>query len=146
METISSIRFSFTRKGELRAELTLTGADGVRSYPRIVNAAAAIAAAKALGADIRGFNREVTLKNPEAISANGGKPTVIVAEYATTPIRASLALLGDYAEVDVASIRLAGATSADAEAVKSLVAGVKLTTVAARAAKSSAAADDNDLA
>ena len=48
METISSIRFSFTRKGELRAELTLTGADGVRSYPRIVNAAALIAAATAL--------------------------------------------------------------------------------------------------
>ena len=146
METISSIRFNFTRKGELRAELTLTGADGVRSYPRLVNASAAIKAAKELGADIRGYNREVVLRNPEAIAANGGKTTVVVAEYATTPIRASLTLLGDYAEVDVNSIRLAGATTADANAVKSLVAGIPLVAVAARAAKSSAPADDNDLA
>ena len=136
METISSIRFSFTRKGELRAELTIVGADGVRAYPRVSNPAAAIAAAKAAGCDIRGYNREVVLKSAEALAANGGKPVAVVAEYATTPVRASITLLGDYAEVDTASIRLAGATSADAEAVRALVAGVKLVTVAARAAMS----------
>ena len=146
METISSLRFSFTRKGELRAEITLAGADGTRSYPRIVNAAAAIAAAKATGADIRGYSREVSLKNPEAIAANGGKTSATVAEYATTPVRCTVALLGDYAEVDVGSIRLAGATAADANAVKSLVAGIALTPVV-RAAKPAAAAasDENDL-
>lgn len=146
METISSIRFSFTRKGELRAELTLVGADGVRSYPRIANAADSIKAATAAGADIRGYDREVALKNPEAIAANGGKGTVVVAEYATTPVRMSVTLLGDYAEVDVTSVRLAGATEADAIAVKSLVAGVTRVPVAARAAKPAPASEDNDLA
>ena len=148
METISSLRFSFTRKGELRAELTITGVDGARTYPRISNAAAAIAAAKAVGADIRGYSREVVLKSAEAIAANGGKATAVVTEYATTPCRMTLALLGDYAEVDTASVKLAGATAADAVAVKAMVAGVAVTPVAARAAKvaTSAAADDNDLA
>ena len=145
METISSIRFSFTRKGELRAELTLVGSDGVRSYPRLVNAAAAIAAAKSAGAEIRGYNREIILRSAEALAANGGKPVAVVAEYATTPVRATVALLGDFVEVDVNSIRLAGATTADAAAVKALVASVPLVAVAARAAKS-AAGDDNDLA
>ena len=145
METISSIRFSFTRKGELRAELTIT-VDGVRSYPRIANAADSIKAAKAVGADIRGFSREITLKTPEAIAANGGKTTAVVAEYATTPVRMSVTLLGDYAEVDVTRVRLAGATEADATAVKALVAGVPLVAVAARAAKPAPAGDDNDLA
>ena len=147
METISSIRFSFTRKGELRAELTLTGADGARVYPRISNAAAAIAAAKAVGADLRGYSREVVLKSPEAIAANGGRATAVVAEYATTPVRVTLAVLGDFVEVDPASVKLAGATAADAAAVKAMVAGVAMTPVAARAAKATpAAADDNDLA
>mgnify|MGYP003604189458 CR=1 FL=1 len=145
METISSIRFSFTRKGDLRAELTLTGADGVRSFPRIANAAAAIAAATAAGADVRGYNREITLKNVEAIAANGGNPFTSVAEYATAPVRMCMTFLGDYVEVDTASIRLAGATVADATAVKAMVAGVQLTTVA-RVVKPAAAADDNDLA
>ena len=146
METISSVRFSFTRKGELRAEITLAGADGVRSYPRVSNAAAVIKAAKAAGADIRGYSREITLKTAEAIAANGGKATVVVAEYATTPVRCTLTVLGDYAEVDLASVKLAGATSADAAEVKALVASVPLVAVAARAAKSAPAGDDNDLA
>ena len=145
METISSIRFSFTRKGELRAELTLTGSEGGRSYPRISNAAAAIAAAKSVGADLRGYSREIVLKSAEAIAANGGKTSAVVAEYATTPVRATIALLGDYVEVDTASIKLAGATAADTAAVKALVTGVALAPVAARAAKV-AASDDNDLA
>ena len=146
METISSVRFSFTRKGELRAELTLTGADGVRSYPRVVNAAALIATAKSAGAEIRGYKREITLKSVEAIAANGGKAIASVAEYATTPVRCTLTILGDYAEVDLTSVRLAGATSADAAEVKALVASVPLVAVAARAAKSAPAGDDNDLA
>lgn len=146
METISSIRFSFTRKGELRAELTLAGADGARSYPRVVNAAAAIKAAKAVGAEVRGYKREVTLKSIDAIAANGGKASVVVAEYATTPVRCTLTILGDYAEVDLASLTLAGATSADAAEVKALVASVPLVAVAARAAKPSPASEDNDLA
>ena len=148
METISSIRFSFTRKGELRAELTLAGVDGVRSYPRVVNAAAVIKAATSAGAEIRGYKRAVVLKSAEAIAANGGKASVVVAEYATTPVRCTLTILGDYAEVDIASLTLAGATSADATAIKALVASVPLVAVAARAAKSSpaAAAEDNDLA
>ena len=144
METISAVRFNFTRKGELRGEITLTGADGVRDYVRIVNVAAVITAAKALGADIRGYNREIVLKSPDAITANGGKVSAVVAEYATTPVRMTVALLGDYAEVDVTSLKLAGATEADAGAVKALVAGVPLTTVP-RVAKS-ASTDDNDLA
>ena len=147
METISSIRFSFTRKGELRAELTLAGTDGARNYPRVANAAAAIKAATSAGAEIRGYSREVVLKSQEAIAANGGKSVVAVAEYATTPVRCTLTVLGDYAEVDVASVRLAGATEADAIAVKALVAGVPLVAVAARAAKpASASNEDNDLA
>ena len=145
METISSLRFSFTRKGELRAELTVVGNDGVRAYPRVSNASAAIKAAKELGADVRGYKRDIVLKSVEAIAANGGKTVVTVAEYATTPVRMHLTLLGDYAEVDTASIRLAGATVADAESVRALVAGVQLTPVAARVAKPSAT-DDNDLA
>ena len=144
METISSIRFSFTRKGELRAELTVVGADGARAYPRVSNASDAIKAVKASGGDLRGYNREVVLRNPDAISANGGKPTVVVAEYATTPVRMHLTLLGDYAEIDVGSIRLAGATEADAVSVRELVAGVKLVTVARKA--SAPASEDNDLA
>lgn len=146
METISSIRFSFTRKGELRAELTLAGADGARSYPRVVNAAAVIKAATSAGAEIRGYNRAIVLKTAEAIAANGGKASAVVAEYATTPVRCTLTLLGDYAEVDLASVKLAGATSADAAEVKALVASVPLVAVAARAAKSSPASEDNDLA
>ena len=146
METISSIRFSFTRKGELRAELTLAGADGARSYPRVANAAAAIKAAKAAGADVRGYSREVTLKSAEAIAANGGKSVVAVAEYATTPVRCTLTVLGDYAEVNTASVKLAGATEADAAEVKALVASVPLVAVAARAAKTAPASEDNDLA
>ena len=124
MQTISSIRFNFTRRGELRAEITVTGSDGSPRYPRVANAAAAIQAAKAAGAEIRGYSRTVQLKNQEAIADNGGNTEVTVVEYATTPVRAEVSLLGDYAEVDTASIRLAGATSADNEAVKSLVAGV----------------------
>lgn len=146
METISSIRFSFTRKGELRAELTLAGADGARSYPRVANAAAAIKAATSAGAEIRGYNREINLKTAEAISANGGKAVVSVAEYATTPVRVRLTVLGDYAEVDLTSVRLAGATLVDATEVKALVASVPLVAVAARAAKASPASEDNDLA
>ena len=145
METISTLRFSFTRKGELRAELTIVGADGVRSYPRIANAANSVKAAKAAGADIRGYSREITLKNPEAIAANGGKATAVVAEYATTPVRCEVSLLGDYAEVNLASVKLAGATQADAAEVKALVAGVPLVAVAARAAKPAPASEDNDL-
>ena len=146
METISSIRFSFTRKGELRAELTLAGADGARSYPRVANAAAAIKAATSAGAEIRGYSREITLKTAEAIAANGGKAVVSVAEYATTPVRCTLTVLGDYAEVNTASVKLAGATSADATEVKALVASVPLVAVAARAAKPAPASEDNDLA
>ena len=146
METISSIRFSFTRKGELRAELTLAGADGARSYPRVANAAAAIKAATSAGAEIRGYSREITLKTAEAIAANGGKAVVSVAEYATTPVRCTLTVLGDYAEVNLASVKLAGATQADAAEVKALVAGVPLVAVAARAAKPAPASEDNDLA
>ena len=146
METISSIRFSFTRKGELRAELTLAGADGARSYPRVANAAAAIKAATSAGADVRGYSREVVLKSAEAIAANGGKSVVAVAEYATTPVRMHLTLLGDYAEVDIARLTLAGATSADAAEVKALVTGIPLVAVAARAAKTAPASEDNDLA
>lgn len=145
METISSVRFSFTRKGELRAEITIA-TDGVRSYPRVVNAAAAIKAATAAGAEVRGYSREVTLKSADAIAANGGKASVVVAEYATTPIRCGVTLLGDYAEVNLASVKLAGATQADAEAVKAMVTGVPLVAVAARAAAKPAPSDDNDLA
>ena len=145
METISTLRFSFTRKGELRAELTIVGADGVRSYPRIANAANSVKAAKAAGADIRGYSREITLKNPEAIAANGGKATAVVAEYATTPVRCEVSLLGDYAEVNLASVKLAGATQADTAEVKALVAGVPLVAVTARAAKPAPASEDNDL-
>ena len=118
----------------------------MRSYPRVVNAAAVIKAATAAGADIRGYSREITLKTPEAIAANGGKATAVVAEYATTPVRCEVSLLGDYAEVNLASVKLAGATEADASAVRALVAGVTRVPVAARAAKSSAAGEDNDLA
>ena len=146
METISSVRFSFTRKGELRAELTLAGTDGTRSYPRISNAAAVIKAAKAAGAEVRGYSREVTLKSAEAIAANGGKASVVVAEYATTPVRCTLTVLGDYAEVNTASVKLAGATEADAAEVKALVTGIPLVAVAARAAKTAPASEDNDLA
>ena len=124
MQTISSIRFSFTRRGELRAEITISGADGQPRYPRISNAAEAIKAAKSAGADIRGFSRTVQLKSAEAIADNNGSTEVTVVEYATTPVRATVELLGDYAEVDCQSVRLAGATSADNEAVKSLVAGI----------------------
>ena len=146
METISTIRFSFTRKGELRAELTIVGTDGVRSYPRIANAANSIKAATAAGADIRGYSREIALKSQEAIAANGGKASAVVAEYATTPVRCEVSLLGDYAEVNLASVKLAGATQADAAEVKALVAGVPLVAVAARAAKPAPASEDNDLA
>jgi acetylornithine deacetylase/succinyl-diaminopimelate desuccinylase-like protein len=146
METISSLRFNFTRKGELRAELTLAGADGARSYPRIANANAAIKAATSAGAEIRGYKREIALKSAEAIAANGGKASAVVAEYATTPVRCTLTVLGDYAVVDLTSVRLAGATSADAAEVKALVASVPLVAVAARAAKSAPASEDNDLA
>lgn len=124
MQTISSIRFNFTRKGELRAELTVTGADSTPRYPRISNAAAAIAAAKAAGAEIRGFSRPVTLKNPDAIADNGGKTETTVVEYATTPVRMAVELLGDYVEVDCTSVKIAGATSSDNEAVRNLVVGV----------------------
>ena len=124
MQTISSIRFSFTRRGELRAEITISGADGQPRYPRISNAAAAISAAKAAGAEIRGYSRTVTLKSADAIADNGGNTEATVIEYATTPVRATVELLGDYAEVNTETIRLAGATNADNEAVKALVAGV----------------------
>lgn len=145
METISAIRFSFTRKGELRAELTLVGEDGVRRFPRIVNAAATIAAAATAGADVRGYKREITLHNAEALAANGGNPFVSVAEYATATVRCNLTLLGDYVEVATASVKLVGPTAADNAAVRELVAGVQLTATAARAA-AKPTGDDNDLA
>ena len=144
METISTVRFSFTRKGDLRAEITLTGADGTRNYVRIANAADAIKAAVAAGADVRGYDREIPLKNPDVIAANGGKMSVVVAEYATAPVRMLLTFLGEYVEVDLTSVKLAGATQADTAMVKGLVAGVVRAPVAARIAKS--AGDDNDLA
>ena len=124
MQTISSIRFSFARRGELRAEITVAGTDGKLRYPRLSNAAAAIQAAKAAGAEVRGYSRVVTLKSAEVIADNGGNTEATVIEYATTPVRATVELLGDYAEVDCASVKLAGATSADNEAVKALIAGV----------------------
>ena len=145
METISSIRFSFTRKGELRGEITVATNEGVK-YPRLANAANSIKAATAAGADIRGYSREVVLKSQEALAANGGKATAVVAEYATTPVRCEVTILGDYAEVNLASVKLAGATQADAAEVKALVAGVPLVAVAARAAKPAPASEDNDLA
>lgn len=124
MQTISSIRFSFTRKGELRAEVTVTGADGKPRYPRIANAAEAIEAAKAAGAEIRGYSRTVTLKSAEAIADNDGKLETTVVEYATTPCRMAVETLGDYVEVDASAVRLAGATSADNEKIRNLVTGV----------------------
>lgn len=146
METISAIRFNFTRKGDLRAELTFVGQDGVRNYIRIANAADTIKAAVASGADIRGYDRTIELKSEAALAANGGKPTVVVAEYATAPVRMLLTFLGEYVEVDLTSVKLAGATQADAAMVKGLVAGVVRVPVAARATKPAAAGDDNDLA
>lgn len=124
MQTISSIRFSFTRRGELRAEVTVAGGDGKLRYPRISNAAAAIKAAKEAGAEVRGYSRTVTLKNPDAIADNGGAAEVVVVEYSTTPCRMTVETLGDYVEVDASTIRIAGATSADNEAVRNLVVGV----------------------
>lgn len=124
MQTISSIRFSFSRRGELRAEVTVAGADGTPRYPRLANAAAAIKAAKEAGVEVRGYSRTIVLKSAEAIADNGGKTETTVVEYATTPCRMVVELLGDYAEVNTETVKLAGATSADNDAVKALVAGV----------------------
>ena len=124
MQTISSIRFSFTRRGELRAEITITSGDGSLRYPRLSNAAEAIKAAKAAGAEIRGYSRTVALKSAEVIADNGGCAQATIVEYATTPVRASVELLGDYAEVNTETVKIAGATSADNEAVRTIIAGV----------------------
>lgn len=141
MQTISNIRFSFTRKGELRAEITVAGADGKLRYPRLSNAAAAIKAAKAAGAEVRGYSRTVQLKSAEAIADNGGATEVTVVEYATTAVRAEISLLGDYAEVNTETVKLAGATSADNEAIKSLVAGVAVTPTRRRQADTTETVD-----
>lgn len=141
MQTISSIRFSFTRKGELRAELTVAGTDGKLRYPRISNAAAAIKAAKSAGAEVRGYSRVVTLKNAEAIADNGGVTEVTVVEYATTPVRAEISLLGDYAEVNTETVRLAGATSADNAEVAALIKGIAVVPTRRRQADTAETAD-----
>lgn len=146
MQTISSVRFNFTRKGELRGEVTVTLNNGETAYPRLANARSAIETAKALGAEIRGLMREVTLKSPEAIAENGGQTRARVVEYFTTPVRGEVVLLGSYAEFT--PMALAGATTEDNTAVKQLVAGVATPlSVRSSASRASSASDDGaDLA
>lgn len=140
MQTISSIRFTANRNGEFRGEVTVTMTDGTRSYPRVTNLASAITKAKELGAEIRGTSRVVTLKDPARIAENGGKPTVEVKEYYTTPVRMECNLLGDYAEVEVTA--LAGITKQDNALLKALSDGVATPVQAPRRASQANSVED----
>lgn len=142
METISSIRFHKTNTGDYAGEITVT-AGGDTKYPRLANLAEALAAAKALGAEIRGVSRVITLRNAERIAANGGNTSFTMKEYYTTPVRGEVTLLGDYAEFKPAS--LAGITREGNTLVDAYCSGVATPMqVSRKPAASTATADDID--